>query len=113
VLLMPSRFWAEPRGLIGGTDGSGRPIRRVPGWLAWRPPSSDQVVIYQNMLRVWSRLFLPAAGFTLAGIALMGLAVVRASELLSLVPWIVVALIIGAALVLYVRAMWPVLGVED
>jgi broad specificity phosphatase PhoE len=61
-LLMPSRFWSESP-----------PTRRSrPHWLVCRPPSSRTYVLYQNMIRIWQRLFLPATLFVMAGIGLLG-----------------------------------------
>jgi hypothetical protein len=113
VLLMPTRFWAEPRRLLPSVNSAGRTIRGTPRWLVWRPPSADLIVIYQNMIRVWSRLFMPATAFTAIGVACMGLALVRPPD-----PGTIGLVAIGEAalallVVAYVRRMWPVLGVED
>ena len=47
-LTMPPRFWAHRR------------PRREPRWLLERPPSSSLRIIHQNMVRTWSRMFVPA-----------------------------------------------------
>jgi hypothetical protein len=66
-LLMPRRFWHGDR----PKSSRRRPANPTPkrkNQLA-RPPSSGTVVLYQNMVLVWSRVFVPAtfvAGFGLA-----------------------------------------------
>jgi hypothetical protein len=112
-LLMPTRFWAEPRGLIAPTQDRANLFGRTRHWLAWRPPSSDQLVIYQNMMRVWTRLFVPATVAMTAGVVAMGLALVRAPDAGSLIPWALAAALLAVLFLAYVRLMWPVLGVED
>jgi phosphohistidine phosphatase SixA len=112
-LLMPTRFWAEPRRLLAPSqDGTGG-IRRTPSWLVWRPPSSDQLVLYQNMIRIWDGLFKPATAFLAVGVAALGLALVGTSDLLLLVAAVAVEAAVGAVLYAYVGRFWPVLGVED
>jgi hypothetical protein len=113
VLMMPSRYWAEPRRLVARTQAPGRRVRLPPQWLVWRPPSPDQLVIYQNMMRVWSRLFVPATACIFVGVALMALALVRAPNLEALVPWIAIEAVVAAAVLGYIWAMRPILGVED
>jgi phosphohistidine phosphatase SixA len=61
-LLMPRRFWSE----------SPPSKRSRPRWLVRRPPSSGTYVLYQNMIRVWQRLFLPGTFFVMTGIGLLG-----------------------------------------
>lgn len=112
-LMMPSRFWAEPHGPFASEARRGRTIRQFPRWLAWRPPSSDALVIYQNMMRVWTWLFVPATVFMAAGVGLMGLALVRATNLGALIPWIAAEALLTVLFLAYVRSFWPVLGVED
>ena len=47
-------------------------MRSRPHWLVCRPPSSRTYVLYQNMIRIWQRLFLPATVFVMAGLGLLG-----------------------------------------
>ncbi len=69
-LLMPRRFWGQrlPRARL---------LRRLPGnsaqphWLVSRPPSSAAWVLYQNMVRTWRSLFLPATFLVAAGLILL------------------------------------------
>lgn len=64
-LLMPSRFWGEAPQNAG----------KRPQWIVARPPSSVQWILYQNMVRVWSKLFTPATLCVLAGLFLLAYAV--------------------------------------
>jgi hypothetical protein len=65
-LLMPARFWAETAHAAG---------KNRPSWLVARPPSGIHWVLYQNMLRVWQRQFVPATVLTLCGLFLLWSAV--------------------------------------
>jgi phosphohistidine phosphatase SixA len=65
TLLMPRRFWGESP---VGAD-------KRPGWIVERPPSSASWILYQNMLHVWKRQFIPATYFLVAGLFLLCMAV--------------------------------------
>jgi hypothetical protein len=65
TLLMPRRFWSESP---VGAD-------KRPGWIVERPPSSASWILYQNMLHVWKRQFIPATYFLVAGLFLLCMAV--------------------------------------
>jgi len=108
-LLMPKRFWA-PRHPPAGKGGG----------IAWRPPSSDVVIMYQNMQRIWFRTFVPAV--VLTGAALVCLAYSAGIQQLaaacgsaSTARWIfgagitVVALLVS---LMHWRAK-PAIGVQD
>jgi phosphohistidine phosphatase SixA len=99
-LLMPKRFWSE---------SPGAPDKR-PRWLVWRPPSSATWILYQNMIRVWNSLFVPATGAVLLGLAALSLAVVHPDH-----RWYAlgVALLLGAVFTSYWRRFSPRLGTED
>lgn len=71
-LLMPHRFWGE----------TPRNARRRPSWIVARPPSSAQWILYQNMIRIWSRLFTPATICVLGGLFFLAFAVMNAGP-----PW--------------------------
>jgi hypothetical protein len=104
-LLMPTRFWNEPR---NPTD-----LSRRPTWLIWRPPGSDAWIIYQNMLHVWRWQFVPATSFLVAGIGLLGIALPRPATIGGiLVPILATVLVIAS---LFAYSFWrrPHLGVED
>ena len=64
-LLMPSRFWAEGEG-VGEA-----------AWVPQRPPSSENYVLYSNMLRIWNWLFTPATYALVGGLGLLAYAVVH------------------------------------
>jgi hypothetical protein len=91
-LLMPTR-WAEK---------AARLERR---WLVQRPPSSAAWVLYQNMVRVWKRLFTPAAWAVIGGMLVLAYAVFHP-------PWYVVVLILLLLGIFswYYRRSRPVLG---
>jgi hypothetical protein len=102
-LLMPTRFWAE---------GSSR---REVDWVPRRPPSSENYILYVNMLRIWNWLFTPATLCLVGGIALLGYAVLHrllgawSGELVSAG----VAILIGAV-VWFLNAMGePHFGAQD
>ena len=70
ALLMPRRFWGEsPQGTT-----------HRPPWIVARPPSSAQWILYQNMIRVWSRLFTPATGMVLLALFFAAYAVVSPKD---------------------------------
>ncbi|HEX8695880.1 MAG TPA: hypothetical protein VF746_25920 [Longimicrobium sp.] len=64
-LQMPERYWGES-------------ARRKPGggWALRRPPSSAARVLHRNMIRAWSRLFVPATLALGAGLLLLAAATV-------------------------------------
>jgi phosphohistidine phosphatase SixA len=97
-LLMPSRFWSEPPAET--RHAARRTVRR--------PPSSVNWILYQNMLRVWNRLFTPATALVLLGLLLLAYAALEPH-------W---ALAVGAGVVAvatggYVRWFQPDIGSED
>ena len=103
TLLMPSRFW-----------GSRAPAaeKTHPTWLVSRPPSSSAWVLYQNMMRIWNRTFVPAT-------VLVGLAVILLAQA-SLRPdsprdwWVLPAAVVELALVMaWTRVNRPRLGTQD
>jgi phosphohistidine phosphatase SixA len=97
-LLMPSRFWRDSK----------KPPRRAGRWLSRRPPTSSTLVLYQNMMRIWTWLFTPATICIAVGLMLLGIAAVDPSR----------NALISAAASLIVLSAWirhfrPVLGSED
>jgi hypothetical protein len=100
-LLMPVRFWASPR-----------PRSTRKSEIVRRPPSSASWVLYQNMMMVWRRVFIPATLFGGAGTALVAVALAKPSG----VWWPVMALASGVvALWVLLILIWgqPRLGVSD
>jgi phosphohistidine phosphatase SixA len=95
-LTMPTRFWAE------------KAAPRKRRWLVQRPPSPSSWVLYQNMIRVWNRLFTPATLAFVLGLVVLAYAAFQPG------PWILVGAI---PLVLLFAWYWwrsrPVLGTED
>lgn len=96
-LLMPTRFWSP------------RPAGQTPPWVVRRPPSGDQLVLYQNMMHIWSTLFVPACLLIGAGLLALG---IRAFD--GRTAWWLGAV----AGVVGVTALWwwyqrPRLGAED
>jgi hypothetical protein len=118
-LLMPPRFWGSsaPK---DAKEQSRRPIRRPrdwlvdrsPDWLVRRPPSSRAWVLYQNMVRIWNRTFVPAVWLVGGGLIAFCQAVIRPDRLLEW--WVVPAGAVGALLVLvWTKASRPQLGAQD
>lgn len=103
-LMMPSRFWGEKRG-------------ERPDWLVRRPPSSDTVVVQQNMVRIWNRLFVPASFFGFAGsllvVSVVLSRIVAPDSLLILGITIVVSGCVMVAIYRWYAVFRPVLGTED
>jgi hypothetical protein len=106
-LLMPKRFW--PSGRPGASRyGSGsRGDDHV-----LRPPGSEAWVLYQNMLRVWDRAFVPATGLAGAGVVALTVAFTDPAGWWWLAPVPVIAAI-AALVVLLARRARPRLGVND
>ncbi len=95
-LLMPTAFWV-----------SRHPPRR--SWVARRPPSSDRLILYQNMMHTWRWLFIPACLAIAVGLASLGLAAFSGSS-----GWWV----LGAAAVAVAVGLWwglqrPRVGASD
>jgi hypothetical protein len=100
ALLLPKRFW-----------GGGPPNDSTSTWLS-RPPSSSTWVLFQNMVVVWSRVFVPATVVAGAGVALYVVGRAGTTE----TNWPVVAAgFVGAALVAVVigASGRPRLGAHD
>ena len=97
-LLMPSRFWTQRR----------KRGRRAGHWLSSRPPSSSNVVLYQNMMRTWNWLFTPATLLIGAGLVVLAIAAVDPTWLAC-----VIAAVTSVGLVAWVAIFRPVLGTED
>lgn len=104
-LLMPSRFWrASPPGASGARRTSG---------MVQRPPGSQAWVLYQNMVRVWNRAFVPAVLVAGGGIVLLALAFAEPD---SWNQWLIavgaVVLVVAVTTLAY-RLARPTLGVND
>ena len=67
ALLMPTRFWSSRAPKTKIADDRRR--RHI-----LRPPGPDVWVLYEGMLRVWTRAFVPATLFAGLGVALLTLA---------------------------------------
>jgi phosphohistidine phosphatase SixA len=121
-LLMPRQFW--------GASSQGR---KRNFWIRLlsvkdvvsRPPSQDQIVLYFNMVRIWSNLFVPAllSAFLSIGCflcVLMAPSMPMPSWLtISLFFWLTISLFLGSAILLLALAGWafasrgPDLGIDD
>lgn len=119
-LMMPESLWSEPGevqpGPRRGSDG------KPPTWSVSRPPSQAQVILYYEMMHVWTVFFMPAVVSAFVAIGCLVLALVCRDEgcLRSiLVPPVPSWVIIDAAAVLVLvllRFYWwkkPRLGTED
>jgi phosphohistidine phosphatase SixA len=125
-LLMPREFWGS-----SSTSQSKKSLfkrllgrfKRILGRLLTvhdvvrRPPSQDQIVLYFNMIRIWSNLFVPAlsSAFLSIGCFLF----VLLSSAVPVEPWLLASQFVGSAIVLVLLAAWvfktrgPSLGVDD
>jgi hypothetical protein len=101
-LLMPVRFWGE-----------GGPSRSRPPWLIWRPPTSDVWILYQNMIRVWRRTFMPATFLVGLGLLLAAGAQLRPMTAPQLWGVAAAALVLVVSLFGYTVLSRPRLGVQD
>lgn len=101
-LLMPTRFWSTspPRGNAGDEASILR-----------RPPSSAAWVLYQNMQRIWRRLFVPAT--VSLGVGLGSFAFARIQPDGELMGVMIAALLVIAIAGWYGWKSQPVLGVQD
>jgi hypothetical protein len=104
-LLMPKRYWSSglPRKRKARTTDSNHVLR---------PPGSDVWVLYQNMLRIWNRAFIPATLMGGTGVALLALSLADPSG-----PWWFVVIPVLAVAVGLVAGIGhlarPRLGVND
>jgi hypothetical protein len=106
-LLMPPRFWAnDPPSRIKLFRWLSK---KRSNWLQACPPSSAAVIVYENMLRTWDRLFTVANLFVVAAL------LVAAAPLLRLHGWWPIAVFGVSALLLGGWTWWhrPVLGSHD
>ena len=106
-LLMPIRFWGSAAPRAGRWRAS-----REPPPVVRRPPSSSAWVLYQNMVRIWNRTFVPAVCLVGAALITFCQAAIRPGELRDW--WVLLAGAGGALLVLGWR--WvsrPRLGAQD
>ena len=55
-LLMPVRFWSE------------NTPKEPPHWLVRRPPSPALWILFQHILRIWNRFFIPATISVIIGL---------------------------------------------
>jgi hypothetical protein len=73
ALLMPSTFWSERSDPANRLPGG---LRRPRKWSINRPPSQAHVVLFYEMVHVWSAFFVPAiiAAFIAVGLLVVALA---------------------------------------
>ncbi len=83
-LLMPTRFWGE--------KPLPKKIKKRPKWLVWRPPSSAAWVLYQNMIRIWNYMFIPATFAVIGGLISLAYAVFRPSWIFMVLASMVIIL---------------------
>ncbi|MCW2637456.1 MAG: hypothetical protein JWQ99_3823 [Blastococcus sp.] len=110
-LLMPPRFWGSsmPKDSDKQPETSNRRSR---DWLVRRPPSSSAWILYQNMVRIWNRTFVPAVWLVGGGLITFCQAVLKPDRLVEW--WVLPAGAVGALLVLvWTRESRPQLGAQD
>jgi hypothetical protein len=74
ALLMPSAFWSERS---DPADGLPRGLRRPPRWGVSRPPSQAHVVLFYEMVHIWTVFFVPAVVAAFAAVGLLIIALAR------------------------------------
>jgi hypothetical protein len=120
-LRMPPSLWAEPSKQRRDSD--------PPKWSVSRPPSQAQIILYYEMMHIWSRFFIPAVISALVAISCLVFALacrdadwlpskpVRSFHLwgISAAPEITVLLLLLLLLLLLFFYRWkrPRLGTED
>jgi|tagenome__1003787_1003787.scaffolds.fasta_scaffold20777280_2 hypothetical protein len=104
TLRMPPRFW--------GSRVPRDPARMSPSGYVSRPPSSSAWVLYQNMMRIWNRIFIPAV--ISVGVALLTLCQ-SLTEPNRLVEWWIIPAGMTGILVIgvWARVNRPRLGTQD
>jgi phosphohistidine phosphatase SixA len=121
-LMMPAEFWT---GVFA--EGSDRRRVRPRKWSVLRPPSQAHVVLFYEMIHVWSAFFLWALGFAFAAVASFLVALVHNSVYRALptatrdevsVPliFLIAALALSALAIPLAGHYWPrrpELGFED
>jgi hypothetical protein len=104
-LTMPPEFWAEG----GDSDVS-------PPWSVRRPPSDATVVLFYEMMHVWTRFFEPALGSALVALSSFGTAIVLDAVRMSALSTVLTLMsLLGTAGVLinYYLKRRPRLGFQD
>ena len=73
ALQMPSTFWSERS---DPAERLPRGLRKPPRWSINRPPSQAHVVLFYEMVHVWTAFFVPAivAAFVAVGLLVIALA---------------------------------------
>jgi phosphohistidine phosphatase SixA len=115
-LLMPTRFWPtrlpEVKKCKRFWPARLLEARNAKSDRVLRPPGSDVWVLYESMLRVWNRAFVPATFFAGAGVALLTLALADPAHWWWLIGAGVIVIVIGTGAYFY-RLAKPHLGVND
>lgn len=104
-LLMPKRFWAVR------APQERPPV--VPATVLKRPPSSSTLLLYQNMIIVWSRSFVPATIAAGVGLALYVAALSRPTDLPGWVALTGAVIVMGDLAVAFTLWSRSQLGVQD
>lgn len=91
-LLMPTEFWT------GSSPGEKGP----PAWTINRPPSQAQLLLFYEMIHIWTHFFIPAIVSAFASLALLTVAMAHnsLSELGAFFPGLPVALRVRRLIVL-------------
>jgi phosphohistidine phosphatase SixA len=108
-LTMPPEFWSDSKG-----PGNEEAPRR--SWTVPRPPSEASIVLFYEMMHVWTHFFEPALGSALVAIVSITVALVLNKVPISTnaTVLLLMAVFIGAgAFIKYYVAMRPRLGFDD
>ena len=102
-LLMPTRFWGEK-------IPNDKERNKKRNWLPQRPPSSSIWILYKIMIRIWKKLFTPAAISVVFGIIFLYWSIfIEINSPLTIVSSV---LLLPLFIIIY-KLYRPKLGVED
>jgi hypothetical protein len=73
-LLMPSRLWSE---WSEPTNKLPQSLRKPPKWSIKRPPSQVHMVLFYEMVHIWTAFFMPAIVAAFAAVGLLVVALAR------------------------------------
>lgn len=112
ALLMPRRFWQPAFARPSNKNSTRTSKSRLDDRLI-RPPSSGTVVLFQNMVLIWSRIFVPATFIAGLGLVLFAAGAAELPSALSRIGFGMGALALAAIAIGIGRWGRPRLGTQD
>jgi phosphohistidine phosphatase SixA len=123
ALLMPTEFWTGP----SADDRKDRQNPQPKKWSVLRPPSQAHVVLFYEMIHVWTVFFIPALTCAFAAVAAFLIALIHSRlssgiggaevDAVGLFRIVVIAVVAAGALTMplafHYRRSQPNLGFED